>query len=73
MRLKAVFALEEWGDWICDKPWSKDWMYLEDWDWLQKFLCLFWGHYVIADHCGMPEHDYCRGCGQLMPGKAKRG
>lgn len=37
-----------------------------------RLLCLFTGHQVIADNCGMADHDYCVSCGRLMPGQAER-
>lgn len=37
-----------------------------------KVICKFSGHLPIVDHCGMPAHDYCMGCGERLPGQAAR-
>lgn len=61
-----------------DKKWAQ---YLLDYELLSTLwfslverpicfiICLFWGHYVIDDHCGKPEHRYCLCCGQIQPNK----
>lgn len=36
---------------------------------LIKVVCLFYGHYIIGDQCGIPEHRYCTYCGKSMPNK----
>lgn len=35
-------------------------------------LCLVYGHQPERDHCMRPEHDRCRWCQKLMPGRAPR-
>jgi hypothetical protein len=30
-------------------------------------VCGQYGHGVVDDHCGIPEHRYCCWCGQMMP------
>lgn len=38
-----------------------------------KKLCEKQGHYVISDHCGKPEHNFCMYCHALCPGQATNG
>jgi hypothetical protein len=35
-------------------------------------LCRLLGHLPVLDHCGLPEHDYCAGCGERTPGQGRR-
>ena len=43
-------------------------------DWLDAYiLARLCAHdEAERDHCGMPAHDLCRGCGKRMPGMAPR-
>lgn len=41
-----------------------------DLDWARPAICLL-GHDVTMDHCMIPDHDYCPGCGKRFPGMAK--
>jgi hypothetical protein len=41
------------------------------WDHSKRFLCwLRRAHVPIADHCLMPEHDFCARCNKPMPFQA---
>jgi len=40
---------------------------------LAKEVCKHWGHVPTRDHCGLPKHDYCLGCGTPTPGQATHG
>jgi len=37
-----------------------------------KFLCFLAGHEPVEDNCGIPEHDYCVFCNNVMPGQAHK-
>lgn len=52
-----------------DRP-GWDWMFGE---WVNRLVCLVYGHESIADQCNMPAHDYCWSCRTLTPGRAPRG
>lgn len=65
-------------DWLDDhaprlaKAWYATWsdgveLWIERHIWPR--IC---AHEAIADQCGIPDHDYCHGCDQLMPGMAPR-
>jgi hypothetical protein len=70
----------DWNnDWFSRKFGSKweDRMYRWQEEYIQyglsKMICKIWGHQPVPDHCGMPKHDHCMGCGIRMPGQAPRG
>lgn len=31
---------------------------------VDEILCRAYGHEIVDDHCGKPEHRYCPWCGQ---------
>jgi hypothetical protein len=64
---------DDWEDWIFEKSHIPvkvldaklmQWIWLE---WVNKALCIPFGHEVIADQCMKPEHDYCLYCNRLVP------
>jgi len=57
------------GDWLTDDggdipKWKWDlWDSATDFvEKLNGILCKLFGHHPTHDHCGMPEHMYCRWC-----------
>lgn len=69
---RAVWKLEDqWDSFLLGHTKSKrwDWAYLESYfEWVHSLICRVNDqHWPERDQCGMPEHDYCLGCGRPMP------
>lgn len=67
---------DRFTDWACDLPETR-WLWVNDLPFTaneqaQHLFCALFGHYVIGDQCGKPEHDYCYLCGTRKPGQATR-
>lgn len=76
LRHRVPMKFERWYDkkWISMETWDKLDIFWEDKirDPLFKLLCPVWGHAPEMDHCGLPEHDFCSGCGKATSGEADR-
>jgi hypothetical protein len=40
-------------------------------DGFRRLICVTYGHMPVADQCGLPQHDFCMICQELMPGQAQ--
>jgi hypothetical protein len=52
---------------ISDEDWGKLNFISDEVIKLHKALCGKYGHYVIDDHCGRPEHRHCFYCRESTP------
>jgi len=66
-RYRWFHRVNRWDDRVTDNQWPER-LYAPDW--VQKALCLVFGHHPERDQCGIPAHDFCAYCGKPMPNQA---